>query len=319
MGPRSTGKTYAFSFRCAKDFITKKRRFIWMRQTQEDIKRIYSTWQSNIITNSFFEGHTIDTDEHTITIDGEMAGMFIPASLAKKYKSVAFPDVDYIIYDEFLPENLRYLGGEKNPMFEPDSVVNLLQTVSRGPGQPYRPCRLVLLANKISLVNPYFTYFGIDSLVHPGMKKLETHGVYAEFFENTGIVSEVMKSPLGEVLANTPMAAYHADKEFMMDSKAFICERPKSGGVYIANLIYQGTSYAVWQYSERGYYFITTKGIDKCRSNIAMTGEDHNTNYIMLTAYKDFFKRLKGMYSNSAVRFEDLRSKKFFESVVMGL
>lgn len=290
-----------------------------MRQTQEDIKRIYSTWHANIVSKSIFNGHKFEVDEHSIRIDGETAGIFIPASLAKKYKSVAFPDVDYIVYDEFLPENLRYLGGEKNPMFEPDSVVNLLQTVSRAPGMPYRPCRLILLANKISLVNPYFTYFGIDSLVHPGMKKLEAHGVYLELFENEGIVNEVMKSPLGEVLAHSPMAAYHRDEAYMMDSDAFIVERPKTGGAYIGNLIYQGTAYAVWQYSERGYYLITTKGIDKCRTNIAMTGEDHNTNYIMITAYKDFFKRLKNSYANSAIRFEDQRSKKFFESVVVGL
>ena len=290
-----------------------------MRQTQEDIKRIYSTWHTNIISKPVFDGHTFDVNEKCISIDGEVAGMFISANLAKKYKSVAFPDVDYIVYDEFIPENMRYIGGQKNPMLEPDSVMNLLQTVSRGPGMPYRPCRLILLANKISLVNPYFTYFGIDAKVQPGMKKLEDHGVYLELFDNEGIVNEVMNSPLGEVLANTPMAAYHKDEAFMMDNNHFISSKPRMGGAYIANLIYHGTNYAVWLFSERGYYFVTTEGIDKCRSNIAMTGEDHTANYIMINSYRDFFKTLKSAYDNGAVRFENQRSKKFFESVVVGL
>lgn len=315
-GTRSTGKTYGWSRYLIKRYIEKGDKFVWMRRTDKDIERIAPTWFDNIQHDKALKGHKFSTTNKEILVDDKVAGYFVAVSQANKYKSVAY-EVENVVYDEFLADDMRYLGRMDDPSYEPRLVMNFMRTVSRRHNSPYYPVRLVLLANHISIVNPYFTYFGLDPYISPDTQTLDLgSSIYLEMFDIDDITSDFMKSPLGQVMQRTPDRAYSEGSSTLLDNNKFIIDKPTGKGNYQANLVYQGTIYALWLYGDSGYYYITTKGIDSSRSTIAMTGDDHNTNYIMINMYKDLFKSLKGAYECGAVRFDGQRSKKFFERAV---
>lgn len=320
MGNRSIGKTFGWSYYCLMSFIKHRKQFIWLRRYESDIAEIAPTWADNVSQKPTLRDHAITCDMSTIKVDGEVAGYFFSVSKAHKLKSISLPKVDTIIYDEFLSDSGRYIGGQSNPLLEPELCASIYTSIAREYGKPVKDVRFVFLANAISIVNPYFTYFDIDKYINPDTRKLRLDGIYVDIVYNDAIADEIMQSAFGRVISKTRYGRHMLSNEFLLDNNEFVMhERPKGRGGYILNLAYQDVVYAVWLYSENGYYYITTSGIDKTRTTIALSGEDHKTNYIMIMNYKKAFKQLKEAYSMAAVRFDSIKSKKFFESVIGGL
>ena len=73
-------------------------------------------------------------------------------SKAGTYKSAPFPDVDKIIFDEFLIDNpiYRYLPDEIT-VFE-----GIYNTIAR-PGTDHDDVTVAFLANAVTVTNPYFS------------------------------------------------------------------------------------------------------------------------------------------------------------------
>ena len=83
-----------------------------------------------------------------------MCGYIGALSTSQRLKSNAYPLVDKIIFDEFLIDkgSLRYINGEVELMLE------LVETIFRMRDDNNK---VIFIANAISIVNPYFTYFNI--------------------------------------------------------------------------------------------------------------------------------------------------------------
>ncbi|MCQ2077515.1 MAG: phage DNA encapsidation protein [Bacteroidaceae bacterium] len=75
---------------------------------------------------------------------GLMCGYYIALNVATLYKSQAFPTVTDMIYEEFTPEDGKYLPNE------PERLMSLVSTVFRS-----RVGRLWLIGNLNSRINPY--------------------------------------------------------------------------------------------------------------------------------------------------------------------
>ncbi len=83
-----------------------------------------------------------------------------------RYKSVNMSDYNYIIFDEFLPEDDNYLKSSKNYHYEVNQILNLFQSVARGRGKAFREdVKVFFLANDVSVLNPYFDFFKIDKIL----------------------------------------------------------------------------------------------------------------------------------------------------------
>ena len=68
-------------------------------------------------------------------------------------KSTSYVDVDTIIVDEFIPEKAGFNAYIPN---EVEILLNIIDSIFR-----QREGHVYLLANNVSIVNPYFSYFGI--------------------------------------------------------------------------------------------------------------------------------------------------------------
>lgn len=172
IGERSNGKSYCIKLEeCLKPAIkAKKQTFILVKRLAEDTKKGYieeyfADMPIEKLTKgeyNYISGYRDDIYLSNLQDDGKIVkgikiGKVIPLSNYERYKSRAFPDVNTIVYEEFVTDGLYLRNEVKNFM-------NLVSTVFRR----RKGCRAWLIANTISRICPYFTEWSLRAI--PTMK-----------------------------------------------------------------------------------------------------------------------------------------------------
>ena len=153
VGNRGCGKSYWAKKWAIRDFLKNGKQFIYLRRFDTEhagIKKYFD----DIEANEEFPGVEFSVSKQNILkINGMDAGYPLALTKAKIQKSVSFPDVNKIIFDEFLLDKgyQHYLPDECVAFLE------LYETVAR-----MREVTVMFLSNSISTVNPYFIYFDIQ-------------------------------------------------------------------------------------------------------------------------------------------------------------
>lgn len=229
VGNRSTGKSFYFKRQCIRKYMKTGRKFIYLRRMAEDIKQCMPTWGDDIM--ECFPGYYIEHKKNAIYLckgEGENAtkeicGYTTYLRGVSRLKSVPMVDIDLIFFDEFLPDDNRYL--EKSmPFYEPEMLMSLYLSVARGYKQVIRPeVQIICVANNISMFNPYFTYFHVD-LSHNS--KFKHAGVYAERWMNEAIANEMKQTHVGKFLTGTKYGDYALDNIALHDVQSHISKPP---------------------------------------------------------------------------------------------
>lgn len=304
IGNRGGGKTYHWKVRCIKDFLNKGTQFIWVRRYNTELENI-KKWYDDI--SHEFEGHKLEVTKKHIKIDDKIAGYIGALSTSQRLKSNAYPHVDKIIFDEFLIDkgSLRYIKGEVELMLE------LIETIFR---QLDNNNRVVFIANAISIVNPYFTYFNIK----PDLSKrftLSKH-ICIELYANEEFIKLKKATRFGDLISNTKYGDYAIENKFLRDNYSFIMERPKSCLSYANTLIYEGRKYGVWLCEDKknDYLFIDDIIEEKCDRIITISIEDLNENYkyVKNTNLKGHLEQMKYFFNEGRVFFNNIDTKKYF-------
>ena len=166
VGNRSAGKSYGCKKKGINNFIKKGEQFIYTRRYEKDLKESVPTFFDDIIRNDEFpdyefkvDGYKLycrlkeDPDKKVPWTKDEICGYGVILSTADNKKSISYPNVTMIIYDEFMLDSessmQRYLKNE------PRTLMNLYETVAR-PGTEHPRCVLFMLSNSVSINNPYF-------------------------------------------------------------------------------------------------------------------------------------------------------------------
>lgn len=103
----------------------------------------------------------IDKNGDIKRVKYEEVGYFFALSRQASYKSLQYPDVYNLVYEEVLSDS--YLSAE------PEKLMNLYSTVRRSK----EGFRMWLISNTISVVNPYSSAWGINiARIKPGELKL---------------------------------------------------------------------------------------------------------------------------------------------------
>lgn len=161
VGQRSNGKTYALLKHCLELYKDKGVKFAYIRLISDNIKKskaeqlflplpveeIFGVgWYIKYNSGKYYLYDDTDTEIDII-------GYILALSEVAKYKSVPFPDVKTIIYDEFI-----HMSGERVLFDEISAFENMLSTIIR----TATDVKVYLLANTVSKHSPFFTHFGID-------------------------------------------------------------------------------------------------------------------------------------------------------------
>jgi len=195
VGNRGTGKSSAWLTYLVRHAITKQREIAFVLRLVGDIDEYKSnkTAFTNVekLYKDLFNEEIILRQKKDVVylveyeereeIEGEDKNKYIPKEILKqpilrmfalakydKYKSKDYSNIDFIFMDEFQAEARHgmscYIGNE------PEKLMNLTDTISRGFGEAYRQTRIILCSNFVDLYNPYYLYFGIINDIDPNLQ-----------------------------------------------------------------------------------------------------------------------------------------------------
>ena len=223
------------------------------------------------------------------------------ADQIKKYAHL-FSDVERMLFDEFQSETNHYCADEIT------KFISVHTSIARGKSKQIRYVPVYMLANPVSIINPYYVEFGISERLRGDTKFLKGDGFVLE----QGFVasaSEAQKeSGFNRAFSRNKYVAYSAENIYLNDNQAFV-EKLSGKSHYLCTLRYNGTDYAIREYPEVGYVYCDDRPDNTFRTKISITTADHNINYVMLKRNEFFLTSLRYYFEHGSFRFKDLRCK----------
>lgn len=290
---RGLGKTYAFKKRVIKNFIESKEQFIYLRRYRTEFKKL-NMFFKDIELNNEFPNHKLEVKGKQLLIDGETAGYAIALSTWLQEKSNSYPNVTTIIFDEFLVEKslVRYLPSEV------DAFLNMSDTVIRNRDN----VKIFLLANSVTIANPYFIYFNLQPNINKRFNAYDN--VVIEIPQSRDFMSAREKTKFGSLIKNTEYGNFALANEFVNDSSDFIEKRSKDS-IFSFSIQYHDTSIGVWISYAMGLIYCSSK-IDPDGQAYALTTKDHRPNMLLLSNYKQNpnLNQLSRAFSKGYLRFD---------------
>lgn len=308
IGERGVGKSYGLKKYLLNRFKKKDRQFIYLRRYDTELKK-------SLKDNEFFKDIENDPDfiNDNMYVKGDkfymndkVCGYAIPLSKASIYKSVPFPNVDIIMYDEFLIDNATYHYLPD----EPEKLLDFMETVGR-----LRNIQIFMLGNSISLINPYFDYFNISLPYGSDIKTFKNGLILINYIRNEAYREVKRESNFGKLINGTKYGSYAIDNEFLKDNNNFIKKKsPKSK--FFFNLILNGHTYGVWMDYNSTDMFISKHYNSDNPINITFNYKDHSEDTIMLKSKSVFFQNLIKHYEQGNLFFETLQIKSDITSLI---
>lgn len=239
-------------------------------------------------------------------LDGEPFGCAF--SFGSKMDSVKklspyFRDIYFLFFDEFSMESGQYVKGES------EKLQSLLLTISRGNGSQSRWFKLVMASNNISLLNPYFVFFGIHKRYQKETKMMHGSGFVCEFTHNDSASKAMWENTaLKAFRGGHYMQSMSVGDQMLIDDAVFV-QKPSGRSRYLFTIEHSGKSYGVYEYYEEGYIYITHNYNPSCNFVAVFRDNDHTQNTVMLEHYDYLFANLVDAYRKAYLRFDDLDSK----------
>ena len=246
------------------------------------------------------QGHKFSNKKDTMYIDNKLCGYAIPLSIANILKSSTYENVDTIIFDEFIIDKgcYHYLQNEVT------QFLDLLETIGR-----LRDIRVIMLANAISITNPYFTYFDISLPYNTNIKTFKDGLIAIEYIKNEEYRKVKKESKFGKLIAGTDYGSYAIDNEFLRDSKVFISKRSKDARfdfIFILN----NKKYGIWRDYDLQTMYVSSKFDPNCPVVFAINPDDHTPDTILLRCRTSpFFKSLIDYYRLGKLNFDNQKIK----------
>lgn len=295
VGNRGGGKTYGCKKYGIDNYLKKGEQFIYLRRFKEEFKDI-KTFFDDL---GFIEGET-SADKGKFYIDGEIMGYYTPLSTAKIKKSVAFPDVTTIIFDEFILDNgyYHYLPDEVTAFLEfYETIARLRDNV-----------KVYFLSNAITVTNPYFLYFDLKT---PKPNKIKRNGdILVEYVAKEEFIKQKEQTRFGKLIKNTPYGDYAINNIFLRDDESFI-EKKTGQCKYYFTINYKGQNLGVWLSNEQGKIFVSFDTDSTSLFNYALTKADHTPNTMLISSLSNSrpFTFFKKNFQMGNVYFENMNVK----------
>ena len=308
-GNRSAGKTTYFNRYVVNRFKKNKEKFCLMYRFQYELDNVADKFFKDI--NSLFFPEDIMTSEkrergiyHNLYLNDVHCGYAIAMNSADALRknSHFFSDTQRILFDEFQSENNKYCADEIT------KFRSIHTTIARGQGKQNRYVPVIMLSNAVTLLNPYYSVFGISSRLQKNTKFLRGTGYVLEFTLNESARDSMLESAFNKAFQDDKYLSFAAQNVYLDDNAAFI-DTPKGNNRYIGTLIYKGVNYGIRSYDDLGIVYVSDKADNTYPFKVAVTTDDHNINYIMLKKNDTFITGLRWYFEKGCFRFKNLQSK----------
>lgn len=215
---------------------------------------------------------------------------------------MSFPDVDTIIFDEFIIDKgtYRYLPKEVN------AFLNFYDTISRD-----RDIKVYFIANAITMTNPYFLYFNITLPTdNKPFKLFNNNLILLEYVNSMEFVEQRSKTRFGQLISQTDYGNFSLNNKFLLDNNDFIADKNRNCVFYFA-FKYNNLIYGVWIDNKNGMLYISYDYDKNTQYIITTNMQDHNNNTILLKKLKDtkIWNIFCTSYKYCNMRFESINIK----------
>lgn len=304
---RGGGKTFHFTRWGIDDFKKTGNQCVWVRRYQTEIDEMLLNGKFFDAVREYYPGDELTIDGNLGMVNGEVAFYFIALSTSRQLKSNNYPNVNKIIFDEFIIDKgrVQYLKSEV------EVFLDLYETVARLRDN----VRAVLLANSVTIVNPYFLFWNIKPDTR---KRFTVQGqICVEFFTDADFIAAKKKTRFGELVYGTRYADYAIENQWLLDNNTFIAEKTEKAE-FMLGMKYNGIMYGFWVDYREGLIFVNRQYDPSSYALYCLTREDHDTNTLLIKSLGENkrVQRIVFAFRNGLIRFEDMQVKnQFYEFI----
>lgn len=320
VGNRGGGKTFGAKQYAIDNFLKKGEQFGYIRRYKDDLKEPmvqffkdivykYPDYEFKTDSKYFYIREKTDNPKEKWT-EKDIAGYGFVLSTANNKKSISFPNVTTLIYDEFLIDkgNQRYLNNE------PVALLNLYETIAR-PGTGHPRVILFMLANALTVTNPYFLYWDLKMPTKQDKNgkwvwKHPTRPILVEDVKSDKFIEVKKNTEFGKLIEGTSYADYSIENKFLLDNDTFIEHRTKQSR-YWCTIKYRDNRIGVWFDINEGRMYGSDVIDPSFPIVYSITMSDHSPNTMLLRnkARNQRFKIFLDNFELGNVRFETINIK----------
>lgn len=306
VGPRGNGKTYGAKEYAIKNYLKRGEQFVYLRRYDTEMPAAEMRNFFDDIQDKFPEVE-FKSYQGLFRINGQIAGWYFPLSKATMLKSIPFPNVKLIIFDEFIIEVgiYRYLPNEVRTFLE------CYSTISRD-----RDIPVLFLSNAITITNPYFLYFKLT--FEEGQTLKLTKFISAEIIQNEEFSKHMMNTKFGQLIADTDYGQYNIQNKFILDTDTFISDMPP-GTAYVCTFVVKNRTVGYYSSPLETLWYISDKIDNTCPRRFALEFSEHNTNSILAQKANFFIKSLTEKYCQGNLRFTTQEVKNLMTDILRRL
>ena len=309
IGARGLGKTYGCKRDAIKAYLRDGSEFIYLRRYQKELSAAKQTFFDDVKHEFPDLGFRVNGNLTEMTYNPEaekpkyrVIGYFRELSRAQSQKSMSFINVTRIIFDEFIIEKgmVRYLPEEVT------SLLNFYLTVDRYQDR----CKVYMLANSVSIMNPYFLEWEIEpkrEFVVKGDGFVVCHFADSEMFR-----SEVLQTRFGKFIAGTGYGDYSAGNVFADDADYMLAKK-NSNAQYYATIRTNYGFFSVWYDRKASHpiYYVQQKRpkseIVFCTELELMTG-----GFLFMPRNHGLLQNMRAAFHRNMVMFDSSKSRNSF-------
>lgn len=306
IGERGVGKTYGASKFVIKQFINKGEEFVYIRRYKSELAKAVPEFFKSIIANDEFPNHKLSTKGNKFIIDDKIAGYSFSLSTAQSLKSTNFPKVKNIIFDEFIIEE----GQNHYIKNEVENFLGMIESISR-----MKDVRIFMLANAVTITNPYFIYFDINLPYNSDIKTYRDGLILVQYMYNEEYRKVKSETKFGKLTAGTEYSKYAIENNFRLDNKNFI-EKKTGTSRCSFGIKYKDVLYGIWFDFNEGKIFVSN---DINTTQIfACTLSDHTPNTMLLSSMRDYtcWKTFIKNYKLGNVYYENVKIKNMVQELI---
>lgn len=331
-GARGLGKTFGAKKRGIKKALNAgtvkldgryqaKEQFIYVRRTIEELKVAKMTFFADIaehFPNYDFrvEGRYGEASKRITRKPGEDEAeykkreksrkwfticYFSALSVTQQQKSTSFPMVTVIIFDEFIIERSSQSSYLKS---EVEALINFYYTVDRGQDKT----TIFMLANSVSIMNPYFSYWDIQPDRLPEISKHgmgDTYGdVVVHLPDSKDYQKSIYETRFGKfIAANMPEYADYAVGNTFKDAHDSLVADKTKNAKYKYTVETERGHFSVWYDMREGTHYIlsTRPGNERI---LTLLAENMDKGKIKVTESEPVIKSLRAAFNRGSVVFD---------------
>lgn len=313
IGGRGTGKTYEAKYKRIKHFIKTGKQFIYLRRYKTefadkdeffaDVVDNFTQWEFRVEGMKGMMRHV--TEDGKKPEKWRTVCFFVTLANALTKKSVPYPNVDMIVFDEFIIDkgSLHYLNNEVKQFLDFYNTVDRFQD----------RVRVLFLANAVALTNPYFVFYHLKPRKGIRFSKAGSGYHIVEMVRSEKFKRHVDGTRFGRMIAGTSYYDYAVSNEFHDATEKFIARKSEEARFYFA-LRFDGRTVGVWVDYAEGVYYVCRK-YPRDALIYVLTKSDMQPNLLMVEKSSVLLKSVRKLYMQGSVFFDTVETREFFNNV----